>query len=224
MCGPFAAAAAAASAAMGVGASLAGRSAQNRVQSAQNAKLKLERGRQAELGAEADAQFKRSLQRAGMGPQDQMTNDAIGKKTQVYSAAVAPGTEYLPGTSGAPTVIKGEMDRASAGANAANAQRAGAQARLDAPADVSLGNQIDASHKMDILGMLGRFRQGSLGVLPLELQAAQKKGGGLRMTSDLLRAGGQLAGASAAAMPSSNWFSPALNPAGMISGGGRVGF
>lgn len=224
MCGPFAAAAAAASAAMGVASSLSARSAQNKVQSAQNQVLKRERARQAGLGAEADEQFKRSLQRAGAGPQDQMMNEAVGKKTQAYSAAVPPGGEYLPGTSGAPAVIKGEQDRANTTASAANMQRAGAQARLDAPADVSMGNQIDASHKMDILGMLGRFRQSSLGVTPLELQAATKKGGGLRMTSDLLKAGSQISGAAAGAMPSSNWFSPALNPAGMISGGGRVGY
>jgi len=102
-----------------------------------------------------------------------------------------------------------------AGAKAAGTQRATSQARLDAPSDVTLGNRIDNSHKMDILSMLGRFRQGSMGVLPLELTAASRKGGGLRMTSDLLRAGGQITGAAAGAMPDSNWFTASPELAGL---------
>lgn len=215
MCGPFAAAALAASAAMSIGSTLASRSADNAVQSAQSGAIAREAQRQKLLQAQAAGTFQKSLDRSQKPNQDQLQNEALTQRAQAYSNSTSAPPSYQPGTEGAPDVVKGEADRAIARADASTAQQAGAKAQLDSFGDVDQGNAISAGRNMDILKMLGNFSQGSQAVLPYELQAAQQRGAGKRTLADMLRAGSSIAGAAAGGLGGAgSWFAPAA--AGVI--------
>src|SRR5699024_7589128 len=63
----------------------------------------------------------------------------------------------------------------------------------------------EQSRDAGLIGQLGGFKQGSSGVLPLELQAAQSEGGGWRMLGDVLGAGSQVGMAAGAAGKGPGW-------------------
>lgn len=59
------------------------------------------------------------------------------------------------------------------------------------------------------LGLIGSMRRGSQSVLPLELEAAQNKGGGWRLLGDILGAGSAMAGPGGW-LENSSLFNPAV--------------
>jgi hypothetical protein len=219
------AAALAASAALSAGSALASNAANDDVYSAQNAAIQKMRERDQALASEAQGIFGRSLDRAQKPAQDERLNEALTKRTQSYSKAISPshGSD-LPGDN--PSVVSGEASRAMASADRSTAQQAKAKAKLDSFGDLSLGNAIDSNHNMNLLQMLANFRRGNQAILPIQLQAAQSRGGGKRTLSDLLRMGSQVASAyGAAGAPTPDWFTSSvpLNAAGFrMTGAGPL--
>jgi hypothetical protein len=80
--------------------------------------------------------------------------------------------------------------------------------------DISRQQGTDAAR----LGLIGSMRRGSQSILPLELQMAQQKGGGMRLLGDLLSLGAgatsgpALAGGSAAGGAVTSSLRPRSNP------------
>lgn len=168
-----------------------------KAQRAQAQAIEDEQKRQRRLQQEAMGHVKDSTATAGRTGTDRTLGQALDARSAQYGAPTpgsAAASAPLPGASGAPAIVGREQGRAIASADSYGAQQALQKAVLDAWGDASLHNKIAVSRNGSKIGMIGGFENGSMGVLPLELQSASNAGGGLRMIGDLLVKGGQAAG------------------------------
>jgi len=183
-------------AAMMVGSMVAKQQAAKQVEKARNSAIEAETIRQRGYDQEADA--------LNAVSQDRYT-DFAGKQTdkakslgdyfegQAKPVAESGGaTEPVMPTS-ASNIVVAEEGKQLGKAREYGSQQDTALGNLRAFGDllggISRGQANDAAQ----LGIIGGFKRGSQGVLPLELEAANGKGAGARLFGDLLGMGGSMA-------------------------------
>ena len=212
------------------------------------------RAREDALGAERIRQGRldQEAQALNAGAQDRFTDFGAkegdkGKSLGDYFATAQASASPDPGTanalatsvlpSGSNDVVTREIDKQLGRAKQFTDQQAGALGNLrafgDVLGDVSRLQGRDAAQ----LGQIGGFKRGSSNILPLELDAAAQKGGGLRLLGDLLGGfgsiginagltGGSLAGlfggGSAAAGPVTTTIRPRPRPASLMASSSGV--
>lgn len=180
---------------------------------AQASQMAAERQRQQALDNESYALNNVGRDRyAGFeGQQDERKTELTDMFTQALDTAPARPAAVLPQSSSNLVVANDAQEAGAARADAEdNAQRRGAlQSFGDLFGDISRLQGRDAG----VQGMLGGFKRGSQGVLPLELEAAAQKGSGWMMLGDLLNMGAGLTMPGALAAPNRWWLGNAgMNP------------
>lgn len=176
-----------AGAALTVGSTVANASAARKAEAARNDALAAERIRQGALDQEAQALNTQS--------QDRFTDFETKREDKATALGdyFAPPTENTEANNAAAvlpaetnSVITREMAKKSGEARAFTDQQGAALAELrsfgDLLGDTSRMQGRDAS----LVGQIGGFKRGSSNVLPLELEAAAKKGQGMRVLGDIL--------------------------------------
>lgn len=200
MCDPISIA----GAALAVGSTVANQMAASEVEQARNDALAAERRRQGNLDREAEALNLQSQDRYRdfEGQQDersqQLADFLKGQTAEEPARGIA-----MPESQSAITVQ--EEGRQRDVARAFTDQSAENLARLRSFGDLLGGIGRAQSRDAGLIGQLGGFKQGSQGVLPLELQAAQSEGSGWRMLGDVLGAGSQVGMMAGAAGKGPSW-------------------
>jgi len=156
-----------------------------------------ERARQRGFEDEQHGRFEDSLAstRKVFDPAEQAAAaDARNAALIAATKSADPGAEgYLPGSSSAPAVVAAAAENAGAAANSRTAGLARALATLGGLTDQLQQNDIRIGRNGQIIGQLGGFKRGSLGVLQSELDAAKQKGRTLRTLGGLAQSIGQMA-------------------------------
>lgn len=173
-------------------------------QAAMESMRALERDRQERMQKESAALLNESTDTAGAAKAEQDISDAAMKRQEAYAAANAvpepaqATAERQLGVSGQNRVIGGNVASERAKADAYNAVLNSGLARLGGFTDRTLANNIANNRFLNQQANIGNFMQGSLGVLPLELEAANRKGDNMRMLGDILGTAGTVTGMMAA--------------------------
>lgn len=209
MCDPLSIAAAVAT----VAGSAAQAAGARKAERARDQAIAAERLRQDEFGRRSEIQFGDALAEHTRDRQDEKIGDAVARRQQAFDRATErrPSADRTPGSSRAPAVIQSETKSQNARAERRSAGEGAAQASLGSWADLLLSGAQARQRAGDQVNAINSFRRGSLDVLPLEVQAAGRKGRGLRTLGDLLVAGGQIAG-MAGGIPGSGG-APGASPA-----------
>lgn len=194
MCDPISIA----SATLAVGSTVANQMAASEVEQARNDALAAERLRQGKLDQEADAINLQSQDRYRdfEGQQEERTQQ-LGDFLKSQTAEEPARGIAMPESQSAITVQ--EEGRQRDVARAFTDQSAENLARLRSFGDLLGGIGRQQSRDAGLVSQLGNFKQGSQGVVPLEMQAAQSAGGGWRLLGDVLGSGakaGMMAGAA----------------------------
>lgn len=172
--------------------------AQGKVQRARDDAMAAERIRQNKFDQEADALNVQSRERYDDfgGQQDdkaaelgQYFKDQKIEAADANAAAVAEQT--IPQSGSALTVREEQKQRGKATAFAD--QQGEALGNLRAFGDLLGGISREQARDATTIGQIGGFKRGSSNVLPLELEAANSKGNGIKLFGDLLGLGGSLA-------------------------------
>lgn len=117
--------------------------------------------------------------------------ETLGEFLQRQTAVEPPPGIALPPSSS--NLVVQEEDRQRAEARDFTGQSADALARLRSFGDVLGGISREQSRDAGGIGQLGSFKRGLSGILPLQLDAASKKGAGLRTLGDVLSGAGGVA-------------------------------
>jgi len=176
---------------------VAGYSAQQRVQSAQNDAMAAERIRQSTLDKEAAAINDNSRQRYD-GFEGQQ-NDRAGKLTAKFNEGlgeaaqgVAEGpTETLP--TAASNIVTQERAKQLGKANAYSTQQGEALGKLRSFGSLLGDLSLDQARDAGEIGQIGSFKKGSANVHAYAMDAASKQGGNLKLFSDVLGGLGNVA-------------------------------
>lgn len=157
-----------------------------------------ERIRQNQFDQEADALNTQSRERYDdFGGQQSDKAAELGQyfKDQKIEAAdanaAAVAEQTIPQSGSALTVREEQKQRGKATAFAD--QQGEALGNLRAFGDLLGGISREQARDATTIGQIGGFKRGSSNVLPLELEAANSKGNGIKLFGDLLGLGGSLA-------------------------------
>jgi hypothetical protein len=168
-----------------------------------------ERIRQAGLTGQSNELISESLAHADRTTSDKGQAAAEAKRNADYAAAAAstpsataPKTEITAGDTNANKVIDSESAARSAAALGLATQQGGAKAALQGFSDKNLSDILYNNRMLQRQNTIGNFMQGSAGVLPYEIDAASRKGNGLKSLGDILNIGGAAVGMGAG----SGWF------------------
>lgn len=204
MCDPISASLALAAA--GTASQVAG---QRKAQKAMDGAREAERIRQKGYQEQSDAALGKSLAGAEKGSQDSAEADAFAARKAASDEATASVRQpveatgaNLAGDQTANAVIDAEMARKGAAALGFAGQQGGAKAKLLSVNDLNFANAIANARALQEQGRIANFAKGSADVLPVELEAASRKGQGLQTLGTALSAAGTVVGLGAGA----GWF------------------
>lgn len=207
MCDPISA-----SLALTVAGSAAQAAGQAKAQKAMHDAQNAERLRQAGLQGKSNELLSESLASSDRGQHDASQAQAEAARKASYDQAAAstpsPVSDSTPVTAGdtnANKLVNTESAARSAQAMGMANQQGGAKAALQGFNDVNLGDILYNNRMLQKQGTIGNFMQGSAGVLPYEMDAASRKGSGLKTFGDILSLGGTAVGLGAG----SGMFAPA---------------
>jgi len=199
MCDPVSA-----SLALTVAGSAAQAAGQAKAQKAMHDAQNAERLRQAGLQGKSNELLSESLASSTRGQHDASQAQAEASRKASYDAAAAstpsPVSESTPVTAGdtnANKLVNTESAARSAQAMGMANQQGGAKAALQGFNDVNIGDILYNNRMLQRQGTIGNFMQGSAGVLPYEMDAASRKGSGLKSLGDILSLGGTAVGMGA---------------------------
>lgn len=176
-----------AGAALTVGSTVANSAAASREAKARDQALAAERIRQGGFDREAAALNTKS--------QDSFENFEGQRETKAenlgdYFASAVPSPANAVAASVMPTatndIVTREMNKKSGEAKQFTDQQAGALAQMRSFGDLLGDNSRGMARSASEIGQIGGFKRGSSNIIPLELEAAQQKGRGLRTLGDLL--------------------------------------
>lgn len=160
-----------------------------KAQKAQRGAQEAERIRQKGMEAQQNALFEGQLARTANVP-GQGVEDAIASRRAAFMQALegrSPTQDALPGSGSADSAIAANQNRVVGEQRGESAQQADALARLtglqQSLFDTNLLNNRDEQQ----VRMIGGNRLNSARVLPLELQAAARKGAGLRAVGGIAK-------------------------------------
>jgi len=190
-----------ASIAAAVGSSLLDAQAQKRVEKEKKKKFGQETARQDQLRSDAKKRFTELLATQTPEQQNEMLNTQKQQLGDYYTSDNSDEmfTDMLPGQGNASDAVRQEIVKTSGDAQTSSNRMSRRLADLDSYKGVQMKNQNTFRDTRQNIGMIGAESKRSSDILPLELQAAESKGGGLRALSGLLKVGGQIAGAAGAA-------------------------
>lgn len=178
-------------AALSAGSMVANSVAQNNIQSERDAVLRAENERQSRLDRQARELTDKD--RETFDKFDEKQNEKAADLGAYYADASDTVNEApaLPSAKG--DIIVQSQKKQDARAKGFNDQQSGALGNLRAFGDV-LGeaNRQQGRHASEV-AQIGRFKQGSAGVVPLELEAANRSGGTAALLGDILGLGGSVA-------------------------------
>ena len=204
MCDPISASLALAAA--GTAAQAAG---QRKAQKAMDGAREAERIRQKGYQDQSNAVLENSMAGADKGAQDSVEAKALADRKAASDAAVAEVRQpveatgaNLAGDQTANAVIDAERSAQGAKALGFAGQQGGAKAKLLSVNDLNFSNAIANARALQEQGRIANFAKGSSDVLPIELEAASRRGQGLQTLGSLLSAGGTIVGLGAGA----GWF------------------
>lgn len=191
MCDPLTAA----GVALSVGSVAANQMAQSRVNRARTGAVEAENTRQRQLQNEAGALTDQSRDRYVdfEGQQEERGGD-LGEFFSGQGSATGNAPQLMP-QSGSDITVREEGSQRGQARDFSNQQGA-ALGNLRAFGDLMGSTGRLQQRDTGQVGMLNSFMQGSSNVLPLELQAANQRGGGLRTLGDIM---GGLGGAATTA-------------------------
>lgn len=155
---------------------------------------------------EANAITNESLSKSGKEATDKEMAAAEAERAAASDAAVADVRRpveatgaNLAGDTKGNTIMLNEGDLAAAKNLGFATQQGRAKANLLSFNDVTFQNAINNVRAGQKLNTVGNFMRGSAGVLPVELEAAQRKGEGLRTLGTVLNTAGSVVGMGAGA-------------------------
>lgn len=177
-----------------------------KAQKAQDGAREAERIRQKAFQGEADARATENLNNTGKGATDSGMAKAEADRKAASDAAVAEvrapveaAGENLAGDSSVAKLVANENASQAARGLGFALQQGAAKAKLASLGDVGFENAIMNARTNQDIARVANFAKGSADVLPVELEAAARKGQGLRTVGSLLSAGGTIAGLGAGA-------------------------
>lgn len=213
MCDPLSIA----GAALSIGGMVAQNQGAKAAVSAREGVMNAEAARQAAIRDQQKATFDTSLNQL-----DQPAQQADLKKNQDARAAavnsiVTPTNPAVPVTGSAPTIVKSTIAKALSDALAYGKKQGIAQGNLAGYGDLNFDNGVNLARSGIRQAQLGNFSAGSSAVVPSELEAANRKGAGMRSFGQVLSGAGQLAGLGGAMGMGPSWgslFGPSEAQAG----------
>jgi hypothetical protein len=172
--------------------------AQSQIQNARDDAMAAERIRQQKYDTQADALNTQSQDRYQdiKGQQDKTSKklgDYFGEQATAKQAnSAAPNVQMaMPASS---SNITNAAEKSARGqARSFTNQQAGALGQLRSFGDLLGGIGREQAQDASLIGQIGGFKRGSSNVLPLELEAANQKGGGWKLFGDLAGGFGGLA-------------------------------
>lgn len=175
--------------AMSGGSVIANMFGQNSVSDARSRVLEEERARQAALDAEV-AKLNTGAQNRYVGFGGQQATKSKGIAEYLQGLAGTQPSAAMPASRSAVTnqAVGNEFAKSSAYGTQQNTALGNLRSFGDVLGDISRGQARDAGY----IGQLGGFKTGSAGVTGLELDAANNRGGGMKLLGDLLGLGGQV--------------------------------
>ena len=204
--------------------------AENKIAKARSGAMAAERTRQNGFDQEADALNTQSQNRyQDFGGQQA---DKTKELTDFFKSNAAPLPDSAAGA-GIPTsasnIVVQERAKQLGKAKAYGDQQDAALGNLRSFGDLLSGISLNQARDAGQIGLVGGFKKGSQAILPLELQAANSKGNGLKTLGDVLGGAGQVAGFAglSGAGPSwsdiGSWFGGGGQPLSMGGPGGFPG-
>jgi hypothetical protein len=184
--------------ALTAGSTVANTIAQGQVTRARNDALAAERIRQGQLDQEAEALNAQSRDRYDdfEGQQGEKASELgqyfTDQKIENSDANAAVTQEQTAPQSGSSLTVREEQKQRDK-ATAFTDQQGEALGNLRAFGDLLGGISRDQARDASQIGQIGGFKRGSSNVIPLELEAANQKGSGMRLFGDVLGLGGSLA-------------------------------
>jgi hypothetical protein len=184
--------------ALTAGSTVANTIAQGQVTRARNDALAAERIRQGQLDQEAEALNAQSRDRYDdfEGQQGEKASELgqyfTDQKIENSDANAAVAQEQTAPQSGSSLTVREEQKQRDK-ATAFTDQQGEALGNLRAFGDLLGGISRDQARDASQIGQIGGFKRGSSNVIPLELEAANQKGSGMRLFGDVLGLGGSLA-------------------------------
>lgn len=177
--------------ALSAGSTIVQTVATNKVQNARNDALAAERIRQNSLDREADALNATSRERyVDFAGQQGQEATKLGDYFAAQSTPEPTAAEALPASSS--NLVVAEENKARGAARGDTNERGAALGNLRAFGDLLGAIGRSQARDAGLVGQIGSFKQGSSGVLPYELEAANEKGAGLRFLGDLLGGAGSV--------------------------------
>jgi len=180
-----------------------------KAQRAQDGAREAERIRQKGFQSEADARAIENRSSTGKDATDAGMKKAEGERKAASDAAVAEVKApveatgaNLAGDSSAAKLVAGENATQAAKGLGYALQQGAARAKLAGFNDVGFNNSILNARTNQDLGRIANFAKGSSDVLPVELEAASRKGEGLRTLGSVLSTAGTISGIGVG----SGWF------------------
>lgn len=169
--------------------------AANKAASAREDVLAAERIRQGQLDREADALNTRSQDRyEGVeGKQEAKARDLSEFFSGPNTAGEANDAAASVMPSDTADITVREMQKQTGAAQDFTGKQAASLANLRSFGDMLGDNARLQARDASLIGQVGGFKRGSSGITPLELDAANQKGAGLRFFGDLLGGVGSLA-------------------------------
>jgi hypothetical protein len=210
----------------------AGAAGARKAQKAQAGAREAERWRQKGFQSEADARAAENFEKTGKDATDAGMEKAEADRKSASDAAVADVRapievkgENLAGDSSAAKIINTENASQAARGLGYALQQGAAKAKLSSFNDVGFENALNNARTNQDIARIANFAKGSADVLPVELEAASRKGQGLRTLGSVLSTAGTIAGvgvgsgwwgspAATQGVGSSLINTPSLNPAG----------
>lgn len=182
---------------------------QSQARHAQQGAVSGEIGRQKVYRDKSLASEGDTLQGVSRPVQDKLASDAEAKRGVNYAAPIG-GPSPTAGASGsspyvsplAPSnpAIAAEFQRQGDNQQSKSLGEALAKARLDSYGDANLMTGIRTQHNAQDIGINSAEARGSNAVLPFELEAAKRKGAGMRALGDVLTLSGSIVGMGGAGL------------------------
>lgn len=198
--------------AAGTAASAAG---VKKAQKAQDGAREAERTRQKGFQSEADARAVENQASTGKGATDSGMKKAEEERKAASDAAVAEVKApveatgaNLAGDGSAAKLVAGETATQAAKGLGYAIQQGAAKAKLSGFNDVGFENALLNARTNQDIARIANFAKGSSDVLPVELEAAARKGEGLRTLGSVLSTAGTISGIAVG----SGWLKPEVPP------------
>lgn len=131
--------------------------------------------------------------------QDQLQGNAERSRAANYTAPIGAAPFVSP-FAGSNPAIAGEFARTGGIQQSKSLGEALAKAKLDSYGDANLATNLRTQHNSQDIAFNSNQARESNAVLPLELEAAKRKGQGMRSLGDALTAAGAIAGMSGAGL------------------------